>query len=120
MTAILSSSQSADGIPACSMLGDSAGVSCGDLPRESVSAVRHIGIRELEAHAASCHYLMQLAKARYRGSKALPDAQEAGRWLVLKEEAQKAVLTLRREQFDADHLDMAGEWTAEVRESKQA
>jgi hypothetical protein len=77
-------------------------------------------LRELEAHAASCHYLQSLATARYRGSKAIADAQEAGRWLVLKEEAQKAVLALRREQFNADHVDMAGEWTAEVLESKQA
>lgn len=111
MTAILSSSQSADGIPACSMLGDSAGVSCGDLPRESVSAVRHIGIRELQLHLSSCHYLASLASARYRGSENPVDAQEAQRWAVLEQEAQKAVLALRREQFDADELTMAGEWT---------
>lgn len=112
MTAILSSSQSADGIPAscietCPAVVSSSADSLPDVGRSA----QGLSIRELEAHAASCHYLMQLAKARYRGSKALPDAQEAGRWLVLKEEAQKAVMALRREQFDADHLDMAGEWT---------
>lgn len=69
-----------------------------------------LSIRELQAHAASCHYLMQLAKARYRGSKSLADAQEAGRWMVLKEQAQSAVLAARRAQARADELTMAGEW----------
>lgn len=111
MSALFGSESAADALPGGCIEANPAGVSCGDLPRESVSAVRHIGIRELEAHAASCHYLCSLAKARYRGSKSLADAQEAGRWLVLKEEAQKAVLALRREQFNADELTMAGEWT---------
>lgn len=82
------------------------------VPRDSVSAgLRNLSLRELEAHRSSCHYLKSLASARYRGSRSPADAQEAGRWAVLEEQAQKAVLALRREQFDADELTMAGEWT---------
>ena len=111
MNAVFSSSDDADGIPAGSTMPAPPCVTGQSEPTQSVSAVPHLSIRELQLHLSSCHYLASLASARYRGSRSLADAQEAGRWLVLKEEAQKAVLALRREQFNADELTMAGEWT---------
>lgn len=49
-----------------------------------------ISDKELAAHIAECHLLMQLANARFRGSKSPSDAAEAQEWSDCKDTAIKA------------------------------
>jgi hypothetical protein len=82
-----------------------------------VGAVAHdayVSLRELQAHVNATHLLMQLAKARYRGSKSLQDATEAAEWATANDSAQAALLAARRAVAEADHLTMGGEWVSEV------
>lgn len=74
-----------------------------------------ISLRELQAHAAHCHLLMQLAKARCRPEiHSAQDEEDLRTWSRAKEEAQAAVLAARRVLHDPDHLSFHGEWTCEI------
>jgi hypothetical protein len=88
--------------------------------KSEVTAVRHIphwdyaqlSDREYLSHITDCHLLMQLAKARYRGSKSLADATEAAVWAQAKADAEKARQEAAKERDQ--ELTFAGEWVEEV------
>jgi Zn-dependent peptidase ImmA (M78 family) len=74
-----------------------------------------ISLRELQAHAAHCHLLMQLAKARCRPElHSAQDEEDLRAWSKAKEEAQAALLAARRTLHKDEELTMGGEWTEEV------
>jgi hypothetical protein len=93
---------------------------CGEVAKKAASDIGlpvpapFIAIRELEAHVAETHLLMQLARARYRGSKSLQDATEAAEWATAKAAAESALLAARRALAKADELTMGGEWVDEL------
>lgn len=91
---------------------------CRSTPQQDVSQVRlgrEVSLRELQAHVAHCHLLMQLAKARCRPElHSAQDDEDFRTWSRAKEEAQAALLAARRALHDPDHLDFHGEWTCEI------
>jgi len=87
------------------------------LPQHGVGEVSQgaISLRELQAHAAHCHLLMQLAKARCRPElHSAQDEEDFRAWSKAKEEAQAAVLAARRALHKDQEMTMGGEWTDEV------
>jgi hypothetical protein len=68
---------------------------------------------ELVAHIADCRLLMRLAQARFRGSHAAKDLQDAEFWEARMDEGIKARQAVYRERV-ADESTFQGEWTQEV------
>jgi hypothetical protein len=72
---------------------------------------------ELVAHIADCRLLMRLAQARFRGSHAAKDLQDAEFWEARMDEGIKARqdASIERKAAEAqDGLTFAGKWTDEV------
>jgi hypothetical protein len=82
--------------------------------RAGVELDPRISLRELQSHVAACHLLMQLAKARHRGTHSPQDALEAAEWSKAKDEAEAALLAARRALHDTADLTFHGEWTCEI------
>jgi hypothetical protein len=68
---------------------------------------------ELVAHIADCRLLMRLAQARFRGSHAAKDLQDAEFWEARMDDGIKARQAVYRERM-ADESTFQGEWTQEV------
>jgi hypothetical protein len=104
----------ADTIP---LVGTFAGSSVATNQEKAQPAVSEVpqGLsdEELVAHIADCHLLMQLAKARWRGSKSSQDANEWFVWAQAKRNAIEARQAVYRERM-ADESTFQGEWTQEV------
>jgi hypothetical protein len=104
-------------IPQLSMLQESQETGCKQsapcAEGKNTGALSAISDAELVAHIADCHLLMQLAKARWRGSKSSQDANEWFVWAQAKRNAIEARQAVYRERM-ADESTFQGEWTQEV------
>jgi len=96
--------------------------------RQTVSPGKPCEHRELDSvepltdaehvkHIESCRLLMQLARARHRGSHSRSDEAEALRWQFAMNDAIKARQDAQRERQAAEKLDelcFDGRWTDAV------
>ena len=82
---------------------------CESTPVTDVGQIRLgcvVSLRELQAHAAHCHLLMQLAKARCRPEiHSAQDEEDLRTWSKAKDEAQAALLAAEVEQRITEGVD---------------
>jgi hypothetical protein len=102
-------------LQADSHITDSADVGNQPKPIQSVGEGAQAGISDAEIvrHIADCRLLMRLAQARFRGSHAAKDLQDAEFWEARMDEGVKARQAVYRERM-ADESTFQGEWTQEV------
>jgi hypothetical protein len=102
-------------LQADSHITDSADVGNQPKPIQSVGEGAQAGISDAEIvrHIADCRLLMRLAQARFRGSHAAKDLQDAEFWEARMDEGIKARQAVYRERV-ADESTFQGEWTQEV------
>jgi hypothetical protein len=102
-------------LQADSHITDSADVGNQPKPIQSVGEGAQAGISDAEIvrHIADCRLLMRLAQARFRGSHAAKDLQDAEFWEARMDDGIKARQAVYRERM-ADESTFQGEWTQEV------
>jgi hypothetical protein len=111
-------------LPEAPMLPESQETGCkaslqGEVGKNT-AAMSAISDAEHVAHIEDCHYLAQLAKARFRGTHSPADAAEAARWEQAKSDAIKARQQAAIERKEADEATFGGNWTREVIERSGA